>query len=68
MKLAETVKIKSRDRREEWSREDRIGEVRSLDKLWFKRQDKEEKLKRKEIGEEGRGGTGIRMRSSDQEE
>lgn len=68
MKLAETVKIKSRDRREEWSREDRIGEVRSLDKLWFKRQDKEEKLKRKEIGEERRGGTGIRMRSSDQEE
>ena len=44
IKLAEIVKNKSRERRgEEWSRKERRGEVRSLDKLWFKRQKKKKK-------------------------
>lgn len=33
--LSETVKNKSRDRRGERRREERTGEIRSLDKLWF---------------------------------
>lgn len=40
-------KNKSRERRgEEWSREEKTGKVRSLDKLWFKSK-KKKKLEKK---------------------
>lgn len=43
-------KNKSRERRgEEWSREEKTGKVRSLDKLWFK---SKKKKVRKEIGDD----------------
>lgn len=46
-KPAEIVKNKSRERRgEEWSREEKTGKVRSLDKLWFKSKKKKVKEKR----------------------
>ena len=39
-------------RGEEWNRKERNGEVRYLDKLWFKGKKKKRKLKRREIGED----------------